>query len=89
MKSKFNFLNLILWVGQFGFSVLFPLCAFLLLASWLQQRFGLGLWIVIVLGLLGLMTSFSTARSCIRSLRKAVNEAGEQKKPPVSFNNHD
>lgn len=90
MNSRFNFLSLLLWVVQFGFSILFPLCFFLLLASWLQQRFGLGMWIIAVLGILGLLTSISTTRSCIRSLRKAAAEAaGDKKEPPVAFNDHD
>ena len=89
MNSKFKFLSLILWVTQFGFSVLFPLCFFLIIASWLQQRFGLGMWVTIVLGILGLLVSVSSARSCMRSLRKAAEEAGDGKKPPVAFNDHD
>lgn len=81
-------LNLILWVTQFGVSILFPVCFFLLLSVWLQQKFDLGMWIVAVFGILGLMTSFSTARSCLRSLRKAADEASGSEEPPVSFNDH-
>ena len=89
MKYDMKLLSLLLWVTQFGLSVLFPLCFFLLLAVWLQSRFELGLWIVAALGLLGLLTSISTARSCIRSLRKDAEAAGDQKKPPIAFNDHD
>ena len=32
-----KFLNLLMWVTQFGLSILFPLCFFLLLAVWLQN----------------------------------------------------
>ena len=81
-------LSLILWVGQFGFSILFPLCFFLWLGVWLQGRFGLGLWVVAVLGVLGLLTTFSTVKSCLRSLRKAADEAGSQERPPIAFNDH-
>jgi len=89
MNSKFSFLALILWVTQFGLSVLFPICFFLLIAIWLQGRFGLGMWVIVVAGVLGLLTSISTAKSCIRSLKKAADEVSGNKKPPVSFNNHD
>ena len=82
-------LNLLLWVTQFGFSILFPLCFFLWLATWLQNKFGLGLWIVIVFGILGLMTTVSTVKSCLRSLLKAAEEASPREEPPIAFNDHD
>ena len=81
-------LNLLMWVGQFGFSVIFPTIFFLWLGVWLQNRFGLGMWVLIVFGLLGLMTSVSTTRSCRRSLRKAAEEASGEKKLGISFNDH-
>ena len=83
-----KFLSLIVWVTQFGFSVLFPLCLFLYLGFWLQTRFGLGIWVMAVCGIIGFMTSISTAKSCLRTLLKMRDEAGSQKKPPVSFNDH-
>ena len=89
MKYNMNFLSLLLWVTQFGLSLLFPLCFFLVLAVWLQGKFDLGGWFVLVMGLIGLMTSVSTARSCIRSLRKDAEKVSGQNKPPVAFNDHD
>ena len=81
-------LNLLMWVGQFGFSVIFPTLFFLLLAVWLQQKFLLGGWIIILFGILGVLTSISTTKSCLRSLRKAAEEASGQRETPISFNNH-
>lgn len=81
-------LNLLMWVGQFGLSIIFPTLFFLILAVWLQNKFGLGMWIVVVFGILGVLTSISTTRSCLRSLRKAAEEAGPDKEPPVAFNDH-
>ena len=81
-------LSLIIWVTQFGFSVLFPLCVFLYLGFWLQSRFGLGIWVMALCGIIGFMTSISTAKSCLRSLLKARDEASSQEKPPISFNDH-
>ncbi|HIR31729.1 MAG TPA: AtpZ/AtpI family protein [Candidatus Faecousia faecavium] len=83
-----KFLNLLMWVGQFGFSVVFPTLFFLLIAVWLQNKFGLGMWIVVVLGLIGILTSISTARSCLRSLCKAAQEASSKEPPPTAFNDH-
>ena len=63
-------LNLLLWVGQFGFSVIFPAVLFLLLGAWLQDRFSLGVWIMVVMGILGVMTSIRTAQVCWKSLKE-------------------
>lgn len=81
-------LSLLLWVTQFGVSIIFPMCFFLLLASWLQSRFGLGMWITVVLGIFGLLTTVSTVKSCLRSLRKAADEASSREEPPIAFNDH-
>ena len=81
-------LNLLMWVGQFGFSIIFPMLFFLVLAVWLQQKFSLGMWIIVVFGILGLLTSISTAKSCLRSLCKAAEEASGKKETPISFNDH-
>lgn len=81
-------LNLLMWVTQFGVSVIFPTCFFLILGVWLQNRFDLGVWIVIALGILGVMTSISTAKACLRSLQKAADEVSDRKDPPIAFNDH-
>lgn len=83
-----KFISLLMWVGQFGFSAIFPTVFFLLIAVRLQNKFGFGMWIVAVFGVLGVLTSISTTRSCLRSLRKAAEEAGGKKDRPVGFNDH-
>ena len=83
-----KFLSLLMWVGQFGLSAIFPTVFFLLAAVWLQGKFGLGIWIVVVFGILGILTSISSARSCLRSMRKAAEEAAGKKQHPISFNDH-
>lgn len=84
-----KFISLLTWVGQFGFSCLFPTCAFLMLGVWLQDKFDLGIWIVIVLGILGFLTSISTARSCLHSMRREMERLNDKKEePPVAFNDH-
>lgn len=83
-----KFLSLLMWVGQFGFSALFPTCLFLMLAVWLQTKFALGSWIVFVLGGIGLLTSFTTARSCLRSILKEIERCSDRPAPPPAFNEH-
>lgn len=81
-------LNLLMWVGQFGFSVIFPTLFFLILAVWLQQNFSFGVWVVVIFGILGILTSISTTKACLHSMQKAAAELSENKEPPVSFNDH-
>ena len=79
-------LELLLWVTQFGLSIFVPPCFLLLLAHWLQGKFGWGLWCPLVFGLLGLLIAFSTARANWKYMRKLSEQ--DSKKPPVSFNDH-
>lgn len=85
-----KFWSLLIWVTQFGLSVIFPVCFFLLLASWLQNTYDLSSWVVILGGVLGVLTSVSTVRSCIRSLRKDTERAANsEQQPPLAFNDHE
>ena len=81
-------LNLLMWVGQFGLSILFPTVFFLLAGVWLQNKFSLGIWILILFGIFGILTSVSTAKACLHSLCKAAEEVSGDKKPPIGFNDH-
>ena len=81
-------LNLLMWVGQFGFSVIFPTVFFLCLGVWLQGRYDLDVWIVLILGAVGILTSVSTTKACLRSMQKAAREVSGEKKRPLSFNDH-
>ena len=81
-------LSLLMWVGQFGLSIIFPTLLFLMLGVWLQNKFSLGIWVLILCGILGLLTSYSTTKSCLQSLRKAAEDASDRKDPPIGFNRH-
>ena len=81
-------LSLLMWVGQFGLSIIFPTLLFLMLGVWLQTKFSLGFWVLILCGILGLLTSYSTTKSCLQSLRKAAEDASDRKDPPIGFNRH-
>ena len=79
LGDKMKYISLLTWVGQFGFSCLFPTCVFLMLGVYLQGRFKLGVWVVIVLGIIGFLTSISTARSCLQSMRKEIDRISEKR----------
>ena len=81
-------LNLLMWVTQFGLSILFPLCFFLLLAVWLKHKFQLGMWIIVVCGIFGALITISTVRANLKALRRAAEEASSQAPPPIAFNDH-
>jgi len=75
-----KYLSLLTWVGQFGFSCLFPTCAFLMLGVYLRDRFHLGVWVIIVLGIIGFLTSISTARTCLQSMCKEIDRISKDKR---------
>ena len=79
LGDRMKYLSLLTWVGQFGFSCLFPTCVFLILGVYLQRRFGLGVWIVIVLGIIGFLTSLSTARACLQSMQKEIDRISKSR----------
>ena len=81
-------LSLLMWVGQFGLSIIFPTLLFLMLGVWLQTKFSLGFWVLILCGILGLLTSYSTTKSCLRSMQNAAEEISGSKKNIVNFNDH-
>lgn len=84
-----KYLTLIMWVTQFGFSLLFPLCLFLYLGYWLQNKFSLGGWVMVLCGIVGFLTSVSTVRSCLQSMMKEMERISSKEEKPVSFNNHE
>ena len=81
--------SLLVWVTQFGFSALFPVCFALLLGAWLQNTFGFGLWVMILCGILGVLTAVKTVSGCIRSLRRDAEQASDREETPVAFNEHE
>lgn len=82
-------LQLLVWLTQLGYSVVFPLAGFTLLAVWLQRRFDLGIWVILV----GIGIGFCCAVSGFRNSLKIIDRLGRNAKkddapPPVSFNDH-
>ena len=63
-----------------------PVALWVLLAVWLRNRFGWGLWVVFV----GLLLGFIGAGfALMQSLRLMNRGAKEEQKPPVGFNDHE
>jgi hypothetical protein len=82
-------LHLITWLTQLGMSVAVPLAGFVLLAVWLREELGWGIWVIWVGIVLGLVCAVD---GLIRSL-KILDRMGKKDKasepPSVAFNDHD
>ena len=59
-------LTLAVWAVQFGFSVVFPMCAWLIAGNWLQMRFDWGNQVMFWCFLMGALTTVGTVRSSLR-----------------------
>lgn len=81
-------LSLLVWLTQLGFSVVFPLAGFVLLAVWLRDHLGWGSWVLWVGLILGLYCAIQGFRSSIKAMQNLAKDPKSPKKPPVSFNEH-
>lgn len=81
-------LQLLTWLTQLGLSTAIPLAGFVLLAVWLKSRFSLGNWVLFVGIALGLVCAVHGFYKNLQLLNEYSKEKGE-KKPPVSFTEHD
>lgn len=80
-------LSLLVFLSQLGLAVVLPLAGFVLLGVWLRNAFSLGVWVVVVLAVLGAMVAFQGLRSTLKTMdRMAKKEKPEQ---PLSYNEHD
>ena len=79
-------------LGQFGFTFITPPVVMGLLGWWLQDRFGLGVWVMLICLLLGLMTSFAGALRFYRRVMLQIGKRAETEAPtekPVVFYRHE
>ena len=82
-------LNMIIWLTQLGFSIVFPLAGFTLLGAWLRQRFDLGVWVFLLclfVGLVCAVDGFRVSLNAMESMSK--DKKPDDNPPPVSFNDH-
>ena len=71
-------LQLLTWLTQLGLSTAVPLAGFVLLGVWLRNRFDLGLWVLLAVD--GLCRSLKVLSEMSKN---------KEKKPPVSYGEHD
>lgn len=85
-------INMLIWITQLGLSVAAPLGGFTLLGLWLRQRFGLGLWAMLLCVALGLIGAASGLRQSLKIMEQMDSGGRKDKKqeaPPISFNEHE
>ena len=81
-------LSLLVWLGQLGLSVAGPLAGFILLGVWLNKSLGWGSWTVWVGIILGVTGAADGLRQSLKAMQR-MSGNGQEKEPPVSFNDHD
>ena len=82
-------LTLLVWLTQLGISVAAPLCVFVGGALWLQNRFAMGSWIVIVGVALGASLAIYEFYRMMKLLDKVGNKKKEKETTAVFFNDHE
>ena len=83
-KGKLYIFNNLVYLTQVGLSIAFPLLLCILGSAWLQRKFGLGGWVVLLGIILG-------AGGAVSSFRQFMHQANRQahrkdKKERSSFN---
>ncbi len=73
---------------QLGLSLISPILVLMLLSWWIISKTGAGSWVYIIGIILGLGASFMTAVKFYQSYTRKYKKEQEDKKPPVSFNDH-
>ena len=92
MASWMKLVRTVTLLGQFGFTFITPPVVMGLLGWWLQRRFGLETWVMLICLLLGLMTSFAGALRFYRRVMLQLGKKAGAEKPaekPVVFYRHD
>lgn len=84
MKQSKNIVKNLMWLSQLGLTILAPPLLCIWGCSWLQSRFGIGPWLMVVAIVLGLGASVSSAMR----FYAMVKRQNETKKPPQAFNEH-
>lgn len=82
--------SLLIWLPQFGISVVCPLIGFVMLAVWLRDHWGWGQWVIWAGILFGLITAAVGVRDTVKAMALIDKKRKDKdENPPVSFNNHD
>lgn len=79
--------GMLIWLPQFGISVVFPLIGFIMLGVWLQEHWGWGQWVIWAAIFCGLFTAAVGVRDTIKAMAM-LDKKKKKEDPPISFNHH-
>lgn len=82
-------LSLWVWLTQLGMSVAAPFAGFLLLALWLQSRFGWGDWVLWAGVILGAVSAIDGFCHSLKMMSRLSRDKPGEESHPVCFNDHD
>ncbi len=89
MNDLYKVFEKLTWVGQLGFSLLFPPVCLLAGCWWLTARRGVGMWVYLPGLVLGLALGFGCFAQFLRYCLREQDKEREQNGPPRSgFNTH-
>ena len=77
MKDLYDAARHLVWLTQFGLSVVLPPVLFLLGAVWLRKQFGLGGWVILVGFALGMVAAIGSLRYGYRLRRRRAAHNGQ------------
>lgn len=90
MKGLYDVARHLVWLTQFGLSVVVPPMLCIAGSVWLRHRFTLGGWVVAA----GVVVGVLAAVSCLRGSLQALDRQGrpakkdDEKTSPISFDRH-
>ena len=80
--------NLLIWLTQLGLTVAVPPALFILLAVWLRNSCGWGVWVIWAGVALGIYCAVIGFLGSLRTLER-LSDNKKKGPTPVSFNDHD
>ena len=75
-------LRLLGYLTQFGLSVILPPLILVLLGVWLSDRYGIGVWLIVVLLLCGLVSSGCSVYRFFKTFVRETRDEPYEKKAP-------
>lgn len=73
-------LSLLVWFTQLGISVAAPLGGSIWLSVWLHNRFGFGVWVIVLGAAIGLYGAIDGLRTSIKAMDRLAEQSQDKKK---------